>query len=261
MKTAKSANLHTPPSAPARKRRRTSKRARRRAGDWAETVARRDHLPLQQRMSESIDLSSMLSKLPVIGREEEKDVVRMVPDEIIPILKAANIEFVLAGAHGVGGWLAETRATQDVDFIIRLQDARKAVEAVNSKMPQLEVEKHPDVIRFKNAEQYVLDFILTRNPLFRRVFKEYCEIFLHGRKIRIPKLECALAMKFAAMTGHYRNLRKKYMDISDFISLVEANKKIDLSLLAELGELHYEGGGKEVVQYVADARAGRKLEI
>ena len=68
-------------------------------------------------------------------------------------------------------------------------------------------------------------------------------------------------MKFAAMTGHYRDWRKKYIDAGDFMSVVEKNAKLNLVLLAELGELHYPGAGAELLKYVEDARSGRKLEI
>jgi hypothetical protein len=34
-----------------------------------------------------------------------------------------------------------------------------------------------------------------------------------------------------------------------------------MKLLKELGELVYSGGGEHLIQYVEDARAGRKLEI
>ena len=43
--------------------------------------------------------------------------------------------------------------------------------------------------------------------------------------------------------------------------MVEANAKINLDLLRELGDLVYAGGGAFVVKLVADARAGRRLEF
>ena len=185
----------------------------------------------------------------------------MIPEEVAPILKRAKIEFVLVGAHGAGGWMAETRATQDVDFLIRVRDARAGAEAVLSAFPVLVIEKHPDVWRFKNGAQYVLDLMLTRSIFMKRVFKEFHTLSVKGQIIKVPKLEAAMAMKFAAMTGYYRNQLKKGRDALDFISMISANKKIDLTLLRELGELVYAGGGAHAVQYIEDVRAGRTLEI
>ncbi len=241
-----------------RNRRRRTQRPR--VGDWAEEHPSREHLPIAERMCRSLELSSQLSKLPIIGREEPEDVVRMGPEDIVPILDAAGIEFVLVGAHGIGGWLVQTRATQDVDVLIRVKDGKKAAEAILKKLP-LTLEKNPDVWRFKRNEQYVVDLLLTRAPLYKRVFKEFHEIGLQGRKVRVPKLEAALATKFAAMVGHYRPPLKRMLDGADFFSMVEANKKINLELLAEISELIYPGAGVDAVKYVNDARAGRDLEI
>jgi hypothetical protein len=261
VKAAKAAATNAPAPTRARARRGRSKRPRRIAGDWWEEIPSREHIPLEKRMADSIALSSKLSKLPIIGREEVEDVVRMVPSEINPILQAAGIEFVLAGAHGVSTWLAQPRATQDVDYIIREREARKAAEAILKKYPTMELEKHADVWRFKRGDEYVIDLILTRAALFKRVFTEFIESGSARQKFRVPKLEAALAMKFASMVGHYRRLTRAKQDAVDFMSMVEANSVIDVVLLRELGELVYSGGGDEVLGYVKDVRAGRNLKI
>jgi hypothetical protein len=227
------------------------RRPRRLAGDWHEEIPSREHIPFEERTVESIEISSRLSKLPMIGREEPEDVLRMVPSEINPILRSAGIDFVLAGAHGLATWLAQPRSTQDVDYIIRERDA----------LPELKLEKHPDLWRFQRKDQYVLDLILTRTPLHKRVFKEYAEAGEARDRYRVPKIEAALAMKFAAFTGHYRPAVKKMQDAADFIAVVTANKNMDFGLLRELGELVYRGGGAEIVQYIEDVRAGRTLKF
>ena len=53
----------------------------------------------------------------------------------------------------------------------------------------------------------------------------------------------------------------KLIDAGDLLRVIEANATIDLNLLADLGELVYAGGGKEILKLVADARAGKKLEF
>ena len=184
----------------------------------------------------------------------------MVPGDLVPALKASGIEFMLAGAHGVSVWMSDPRATQDVDFIIRVKDKLKAANAILTKFPALQQEKNPDVWRYQIDGKYLVDLILTTTPLHKRVFTEFSETRVDRLKVRVPKVEAALAMKFAAMTGHYRNFIKKHKDASDFIDIA-TNNKVDLDLLNDLGELHYSGGGLELRKYVEDARSGKRLEI
>ena len=184
----------------------------------------------------------------------------MVPGDLIPVLKAFEIEFVLVGAHGVSVWMSDPRATQDVDFIIRTRDNTKAASAIMKKFPDFQQQLNPDVIRFSKNDKTVVDLILTTTPLHKRVFTEFRETRVDNFKVRVPKVEAALAMKFAAMTGHYRNFSKKHKDASDFIDIA-TNNKVDFALLKELGDLVFAEGGPQVVQYVEDARAGKRLEI
>jgi len=201
----------------------------------------------------------------MVGVEQKEDVVRMIPDDVIPVLQAAKVDFVLVGAHGASGFLLEPRSTQDVDFMLKKRDVARASAGVLKKFPELELEKHPDVWRYKRGKQYVLDLMLANIPLHKRVMKEFQEIRMGRRIVKVPKIESALAMKFAAMTGHYRIAEKKHSDASDFISMVKKadkmGKVVDLALLSELAELHYVGGGTEIRQYVADVRAGRTLQV
>lgn len=212
-------------------------------------------------LSKSVQLSSRLSKQPLIGREQPSEVIRMTPVDLIPTIKNADIDFVLVDAHGIGGWLPEARATEDVDFLVRIKDKQKATDALLKAFPNWQVEKFPDVWRFKQGEACLVDLMLTRAPLYKRVINEYREIRLGKLKVKVPKLEAALAMKFAAMTGHYRNFDKKYYDAGDFSGMVRKNKIIDFSLLRELGELVFVDGGAQIIKYVEDVCAGRRLEI
>jgi len=155
---------------------------------------------------------------------------------------------------------SSARATEDVDFLIRTKDRQKAADSILKKYSDLMVEKHLDVWRLNLEGKTLIDLMLNRSPLYKRVFTEFVEIRVGRRKMKVPKLEAALAMKFAAMTGHYRKEVKSYYDAGDFAGMVKKNKNIDLDLLRQLGELNYSGGGDEVVKYIDDVRAGRRLE-
>ena len=55
--------------------------------------------------------------------------------------------------------------------------------------------------------------------------------------------------------------RVKFVDAHDFIRMVKSNPNIDLDKLAELGDMVYPEGGKEVVEMVRQVRAGEKLRL
>jgi hypothetical protein len=209
----------------------------RRTIDWRDQFKGVIDRPSNLSFEECIALSSKLSKLPMIGREQQWEVIRVVPGDIVPVLKAFDIDFMLVGAHGVSGWMMEPRATQDVNVLIRPRDKTKAAQAILKKYPDMELEKCPQVWRFRKHGQVLLDLMLAFSALHKRVFKEFEFIRIANVQVKIPKVECALAMKFTAMVGHYRLPRKKHIDAGDFMSIVEKNSKLDLDFLQELGEL------------------------
>jgi hypothetical protein len=71
----------------------------------------------------------------------------------------------------------------------------------------------------------------------------------------------ALALKFALMISLNRANTDRLQDAHDFSAMVTNNAEIDLGKLAELGELVYSGGGKEIVEKVAQIRRGEMLTL
>ena len=68
-------------------------------------------------------------------------------------------------------------------------------------------------------------------------------------------------LKFAPMISLTRADEDKHQDAHDFIRMVKNNEAIDLETVEKLGELVYNGGGKEVVEMVRKIRAGEKLKL
>jgi hypothetical protein len=101
----------------------------------------------------------------------------------------------------------------------------------------------------------------TNQPLYRAAFQHVVSTKIGKQTCLVPTLEMALAMKFAPMISLTRELDRKYIDAGDFIRMVKVNAAIDLDVLAELGDLVYPGGGKEIVEKVQQARAGQKLQL
>lgn len=186
----------------------------------------------------------------------------ITPEEVIPVLNKAKISFVLVGAHALSGWVRKPRATEDVDIVVAEKHIKKATRVLLGAFPDLEAEDREVVIRLRHRESHdvVIDLMKPR-ALYRETFKRAVTVNASGQTYRIPSLEMALTMKFAAMLSPLRREGDKHLDAHDFIHMVEANPDIDLDTLGELGELVFGGGGKRLVDLVADVRAGRKLVL
>lgn len=181
--------------------------------------------------------------------------------EIIELLNKAKVKFVLMGAHAVSGYRDLPRATQDVDFLVQKRQHRKAVTAIRTAYPELEVEDHEVVTRFIDTvvRKSIIDLIKPVELVHQTVFKHTVAV---GETHCIPDLEMMLVCKYAAMISLTREDDKKHTDASDFINMVRTNQeKIDSEKLRLLGETVYTGGGAEVVKYVEDIKAGRRLKI
>jgi hypothetical protein len=185
------------------------------------------------------------------------------PIQVIRVLRAIGVKFMLVGAHGLGGWTGAPRATQDVDVLVGQRGYKKAIKALLAAFPHLEADDQEVVTRFRDPEtgQVVIDVLKPNQPLYRVGLKHSHTIEVEGERYEVPSLEMALAMKFGPMVSPNRPTEKKYLDAHDFISMVKTNPDIDMEQLAVLGELVYPGGGKEIVQMVAQARAGGRLKL
>jgi hypothetical protein len=187
----------------------------------------------------------------------------ITPIEVIKVLNAAGVKFMLVGLHGIGGWLRDPRATQDVDVLVAMRGQKKAIAALLAAFPQLAAEDHPVVTRLREKEtgEVRIDVMKPNQELFREGLKHTHTVENKGIVYRIPSLEMALTMKFAPMISLNRADKDKFQDAHDFMQMIDSNPNIDLEKLAELGDLVYPGGGKEIVEKVRQVRAGEKLHL
>ncbi len=185
----------------------------------------------------------------------------LTPAAVIRLLNRAKVGFVLMGTYGMTGWRSEERATEDVDVLIRVKDHRKAVLAVQKAYPDLVMVDQIVVTRFSDPAtgKVILDLMKPTERILKAVFTHSVAV---GRTHRIPNLEMALAVKYAAMVSPNRPARKKHLDAGDFMDMVERNApKINRARLHRFAELVYPGGGDEILEYVDDTLAGRTLEL
>ncbi len=183
------------------------------------------------------------------------------PFDVINLLNKAGISFVLTGCHAIGGWMADPRTTLDVDLVVAVKHLKKATRILLEAYPHLEPVDLPVVIRLRDREtqNVVIDLMKPVQSLYRETFKHTHTVTAEGQTYRIPSLEMALAMKFAAMLSPNRAEEDRLQDAHDFISMVKKNAEIDTNRLADLGELVYGGGGAELAEMVRKVRAGEKL--
>src|SRR5687768_7113574 len=101
-------------------------------------------MPVQDVHQRYLRTSIALSRMQVKGVISPLDVIR--------ILNANKISFVLVGAHGLAGWMKKPRATQDVDVVVADRQLKKATRVLAAAFPHLELEEHEVVVRMKDRE-------------------------------------------------------------------------------------------------------------
>lgn len=183
------------------------------------------------------------------------------PVDVARVLDRAKVPYVLVGAHAANGYTGRPRNTVDVDVVVR--SPKKATEAVAKAFPELTANDHAVVVRFKRADgEEAIDLM---KPLGSKLWPELIKIArsikINGYSVRVPPLEGVLAAKLAAMVSLSRRLEDKYIDVGDFIRIVNSNTEIDETLLARLGDLVFPEGGKEILRHLKQARAGKPLSI
>lgn len=187
------------------------------------------------------------------------DSVNVTPQQVVDVLAEAGIrQWVLMGLYGYVGYLAQPRATQDVDVMIAEEELELAVSAFSSRWPTLEVKWYEVVVRFLDPGEVaidgevkqVLDCMRPSNPCHEVILTEYFRVDPKTGH-RIPTLEAALASKYAALVSMNRDWDKKQQDAVDLRSIMVPNPdRIDRDTLHHLGELVFPGGGDELLEFL-----------
>ncbi len=187
----------------------------------------------------------------------------ITPLEVIRVLDAAKVPFMLVGTHALGGWTGKPRTTTDVDILVGQRFHKRAVRILLNQFPQLRIGDHEDETPLRDAEtgQILIDVTKTNQPLYRAALSHTQPVKWKHQTYRIPSLELALAMKFAAMISTTRYYADRYGDAGDFIGMAQSNSSIDSRKLHTLGQLVYNGGGDEIVEKVRQVRAGEMLTL
>lgn len=189
------------------------------------------------------------------------------PLEVAAIFEKEKVSYVLIGGHMLSYYTGTARATVDVDFIIGGSDFLRASKVIKKNYEQFKQNDRVYHVTYdskkqnqKDAER--IDLVKDGFPLFRAVVRQFC-ITLKASKhsVKIPTIEAAIALKFAASISPNRGDEDKPIDHADLLKLIRSTPSFDDNALSTLGDLIYKGGGKELVSSVKDVRSGKTLSL
>ena len=97
------------------------------------------------------------------------------PAQVIRVLNANEISFVLVGLHGLSAWMREPRGTKGVDVIVAAKQMKKAVRALLMAFPSLEPVDLEAVTRLKDKEtdDVLIDVMKPVQQPSKAVFKNH----------------------------------------------------------------------------------------
>ena len=180
---------------------------------------------------------------------------KIVLGKILSTLSAKRIPFVLTGAHAIGGWTGDPRATHDVDILVKAgRNHARAVKTLRELYPHLEVRTFSGVTAFfvPGDKRSVIDVIYPHRDDIVETLAHPIWVEDGGLRYRIPSLEASLANKYGAMLSLSRDPGKRLLDAADFTKMVrhsidEGEQAIDLERLRVLGEMVWPGGGGDEI--------------
>jgi hypothetical protein len=233
--------------------------------EWEAVEAARSNLSHAQAVRECAELSSRYRKW---WRATAK--VQVELDHVLQALRAKKVPFVLTGTHGIVGWTGRSRATYDIDILVKSdRNYARAVKALRTLYPDLEVRYLHGVAAFfvPGETQSVIDVTYPHREDLEATLHTAVWVEERGQRYRVPALEAALANKYGAMLTSSRDVIKRTMDAVDFAGMVqhstdEGRQPIDLERLAALGEkVRPGGGGREIRRLVEQVKAGKVPQL
>ena len=149
-------------------------------------------------------------------------------ERLFDLLDSRRTDYVLAGGIALLTYV-EGRNTQDIDLIMALPSLEK--------LPEIEIESQDIYFARGRFGELQIDVLLTKNPLFDKVAKEYsAEKQFLERKIQCASVEGLLLLKLFALPSLYRQGSFERVGIyeNDIATLIHAFDPDMKPLLAEL---------------------------
>jgi predicted nucleotidyltransferase len=179
------------------------------------------------------------------GTMNSDSLIQSVQD-FFAVLEERKIDYVLVGGIAILHYV-EGRNTQDLDLLMAVSSLEK--------LPELKIKSQDiDFVR-ANYGELQIDVLLTQNPLFKKVHKEYSkvQIFL-DRNIPLATIEGLLLLKLYALPSLYRqgNFARVGIYENDIATLLHDYQTDTKPLLNEISKHVNEADFEEIKSVVSD---------
>jgi hypothetical protein len=190
----------------------------------------------------------------------------ITPRQVMDCLRAAEVkDWLLMGLHGYVGYLPMPRATQDVDVMIPYSQKKRATQAIQDSWPTLQVSEVSQVVRFHDPGDLdgdgnprpVIDIMLPWGEYQATILSQHVVVDdVTGD--RIPTIEAAIVLKYAAIISPHRDIENREYDSGDLRRLVKSNyDDIDQAVVEKLANQVWEHGSQDIRRFIERALAGQ----
>lgn len=181
-----------------------------------------------------------------LGGEMNSDSLIQSVQDFFAVLEQRKIDYVLVGGIAILHYV-EGRNTQDLDLLMTVSSLEK--------LPELKISSQDMYFVGANYNELQIDILLTKNPLFEKVHREYSKIerFL-DRKIPLATVDGLLLLKLYALPSLYRqgNFARVGIYENDIATLLHEYQPDMPSLLSELSNYVNENDFAEIKNVVSD---------
>jgi hypothetical protein len=182
------------------------------------------------------------------GTMNSDSLIQSVQD-FFAVLEERKIDYVLVGGIAILHYV-EGRNTQDLDLLM-------AVSSLG-KLPELKVSDQDSNFVRANYNELQIDVLLTQNPLFKKVHKEYSKVqkFL-DRDIPLATVEGLLLLKLYALPSLYRqgNFARVGIYENDIATLLHYYQPDTAALLTVVSKYVNETDFEEIKGVVSDIQS------
>lgn len=179
------------------------------------------------------------------GAMNSDSLIKSVQD-FFAVLDERKIDYVLVGGIAILHYV-EGRNTQDLDLLMAVSSLEK--------LPELKIVSQDEYFARANYGELQVDLLLTKNPLFKKVHKEYAKVqaFL-DRNIPLATVEGLILLKLYALPSLYRqgNFARVGIYENDIATLLHYYQPNIDSLLAEISKYLNETDFTEVKGVMSD---------
>lgn len=181
-----------------------------------------------------------------LGGTMNSDSLTQSVQNFFAILEERKIDYVLVGGIAIL-YYVEGRNTQDLDLLMAVSSLEK--------LPELHLTSQDMNFARANYGELQIDLLLTQNPLFKKVHKEYSKVqkFL-DRNIPLATVEGLLLLKLYELPSLYRqgNFARVGIYENDIATLLHYYQPDMDALLSEISKYLNETDCEKIIGVASD---------